>query len=231
MIDIKLSSLVKQANEIASDLSRSTIKSFEIPASTPTNRIPFKAKSCREMILMRTSELASGAVDSLKRKRPVVAATLTRSIMESMAKAHELQRLLDEFALKSEGKDLDASLMQYLFGSKNNPSLPNATNILTAIDRTEKMIPHFRENYDRLSELVHPNFLGGLGAFAELDLVGNSLNLTNPRRRNDILVMVAGILIGTLHGFVVFYNHVGGSIQIVQQMFDAGLIKVQGDGR
>lgn len=176
-------------------------------------------------MLTRTSELASGAVDSLKRKRPVVSATLTRSVMESMAKAHELQRILDEFVLEPKGKDLNAMLMQYLFGSRNNLNLPNATNILTAIDRTEKMIPHFRENYDRLSELAHPNFLGGLGAFAELDLERNSLGLTNLKRKNDILVMVAGILIGTLHGFVVFYNHVGGSIQIVQRVLDAGLIE------
>jgi hypothetical protein len=224
VIDVKLSGLVKQAGEIASDLARSRPKSFEIPASTPANRVPFKAKSCREMMLIRTSELASGAVDSLKRKRPVVAATLTRSVMESMAKAHELQRILDDFVIKPEGKDLDAALMQYLFGSRNNSNLPNATNILTAIDRTEKMIPHFRENYDRLSELAHPNFLGGLGAFVELDLEQNSLGLTNPKRKNDLLVMVAGILIGTLHGFVVFYNHVGGSIQIIQHVFDAGLV-------
>jgi hypothetical protein len=182
-------------------------------------------------MLTRTSELASSAVDSLKRKRPVVAATLTRSVMESMAKAHDLQRLLDEFVLKPEGKDLDAALMQHLFGSRNNTNLPKAKNILSAIKRTDKMIPHFLENYNRLSELVHPNFLGGLGTFAELDLAGNSLHLTNPKRRNDVLVMVAGILIGTLHGFVVFYNHVGGSIQIVQRVFDAGLIKVQSDDR
>lgn len=178
-------------------------------------------------MLMRTSELASGAVDSLKLKRPVVAATLTRSVMESMAKAHELQRTLDEFVLKPDGKDLDASLMQYLFGSRSNANLPNATNILTAVDRTEKLIPHFRENYDRLSELAHPNFLGGLGAFAELDLERNFLGLTNMKRKNDILVMVAAILIGTLHGFVVFYNHVGGSIQILQEVFDAGVISVR----
>ena len=176
------------------------------------------------MILARTSELATAAVESLKRKRPVVAATMTRCVMESMAKAHELQVTLDQFVLEPAGKDIDSALMQYLFGSRNNPSLPNATNILTAIDRTEKMIPHFRENYDRLSELVHPNYLGGLGAFAELDLEKGSIRLTNHKRRDDLLQMISGILIGTLHGFVVFYNHVGGSIQIVQQVLDTNLI-------
>ena len=92
------------------------------------------------------------------------------------------------------------------------------------------MIPHFRENYDRLSELVHPNFLGGLGAFAELDLKESVLGFRNVNRKNDLLVMVAGILIGTLQGFIVFYNHVGGSIQIIQELFDNDLISLGRDG-
>ena len=188
------------------------------------SKIPFKALCYREVMLARTVELAKSAVDGLTKKRLVVASTLTRSAMESMAKAHELQRLLDGFVLAPDIRKLDESLMTLLFGSRNNSDLPTPTSILTAVDKTEKLIPGFRGNYDRLSELTHPNYLGGMGAFTTVDRVNHRVEFSKLERKLPALEMTANILIGTLDGFTVFYKHVGETIEMIHTMFENGLI-------
>jgi hypothetical protein len=69
--------------------------------------------------------------------------------------------------------ELDPTLMRVLLGFKDRDegqeNLPNALNIMTAIDRVERDISGFRKHYDMLSEYAHPNWSGVLGMFAETD--------------------------------------------------------------
>ena len=56
-----------------------------------------------------------------------------------------------------------------LLGWKNDPEFPKAINALTFRDHMDKIIPGFRDAYDRMSEFAHPNYSGVFGLFARTD--------------------------------------------------------------
>ena len=54
-------------------------------------------------------------------------------------------------------------------GHKNEPTGPLAVNVMTFVDRVEKDVPGFRQQYDLLSEFCHPNWRGTAGFFSVFD--------------------------------------------------------------
>lgn len=47
--------------------------------------------------------------------------------------------------------------------------LPEAINVLNFVDLVEKDIEGFRDQYDRLSEIAHPNWAGTILLFSKVD--------------------------------------------------------------
>ncbi len=110
--------------------------------------------------------------------------------------------------------------MSRLFGSRNNPDLPEATNILNAVDRVAKHVPHFRENYDRLSEFVHPNYTGTFQTFALIDKLNLAVKFADEDRRNLAFSTILGPLVGNMRGFMGVYNALADSIESLNSALD-----------
>jgi hypothetical protein len=66
-------------------------------------------------------------------------------------------------------QELNDLLLRALVGTKRWEEFPEALQIMTCIDRMDKKVPGGRANYDILSEIAHPNWLGVFGMYSKRD--------------------------------------------------------------
>ena len=88
-------------------------------------------------------------------------------------------------------------------GARNEATPLLAHNVMNAIDIVTKDIDHYRKVYVELCEIAHPNWGGGLGAYAKLNRekvwyeFGTS-QLPKP--------LILGPLVTSLEFFIEFYD-------------------------
>ena len=207
-----------EAQEYAARFTASLPDRIQIAALTLKSKLPFKVLSIRELLLHRVAALSGAAVDLFAQKRAIPAVILTRAIVETLAVLFTFCERLDRF-LKEEPKDIgafDEILMRYLMGARNNPEMPAPTNIVTLVDRVEKMLPGFRRTYDSLCECAHPNWAGMFGAFAEVDRENFELKL-RPAEKSFAYSTGLAALSGSLMLFEHYYND---SAELVRKIND-----------
>ncbi|MEK6785805.1 MAG: hypothetical protein AABY61_10025 [Nitrospirota bacterium] len=140
------------------------------PATVSTTaKIPFKALCIREVMLYRVSELAEAALACYQQNQLVAAATLTRSLLESVAILYWLFKELKTAVADEDTRKVDDFLGRALVGTRNKSTPLLAHNVMKAIDVVTKDIDHYRKVYEELCEIAHPNYGGGLGAYAKLN--------------------------------------------------------------
>jgi hypothetical protein len=136
---------------------------------SPHSKLPFKVLLYREVLIWRMAELSRSAFDNLEKERLASAITLTRAAVETSAALWYLWTKIDGAVQSRTVGDIDDYLMKLIMGSKTNPDLPQAINVLTFVDRTNKDIDGFREQYDNLSEFAHPNWAGTALLYSKSD--------------------------------------------------------------
>jgi hypothetical protein len=129
-------------------------------AISPESKTPFKAVWYRESLLWRMTELSTSAYESLEKDLLATGILLTRGAVETAAAVWYLCGKLEAARDSGSLGNVDEDLMSLLMGSRNNPDLPKATNVLTFVDRVNKDVEGFRKQYDGLSEFAHPNWSG-----------------------------------------------------------------------
>lgn len=140
------------------------------PATISTRaKIPFKALCIREVLLYRVSELADAALACYQRDQLVAAATLTRALLESVALLYWFFNELKATVVDEDTSKIDKFLEKALVGARNEATPLLAHNVMNAIDVVTKDIDHYRKVYEELCEIAHPNWAGGLGAYAKLN--------------------------------------------------------------
>jgi cation transport protein ChaC len=127
---------------------------------SPHSKIPFKVLLYREVLIWRMAELSRSALEHLENDRLASAITLIRAAVETSAALWYLWTKLDGAVQSRTVGDIDDFLMKLIMGSKTNPDLPQPINVLTFVDRANKDIDGFRQQYDNLSEFAHPNWAG-----------------------------------------------------------------------
>lgn len=174
------------------------------PATISTRaKIPFKALCIRDVMLYRVSELADAALACYQRDQLVVAATLTRALLESVALLYWLFNELQAAVAAEDTSKIDEFLGRALVGARNEATPLLAHNVMNAIDIVTKDIDHYRKVYVELCEIAHPNWGGGLGAYAKLNgekvwyEFGTS-QLPKP--------LILGPLVTSLEFFIEFYD-------------------------
>lgn len=132
-------------------------------------KIPFKALQIREGLLYRVTDLADASCSLVDAMNLVSAACVTRAFQETLAALFYVNRKVKKAISDKNVSALNDTLMKALVGAKNNPDMRDPINVLTLIDKVEKEIPGFREVYDNLSELSHPNWAGTLGIYSRIN--------------------------------------------------------------
>jgi hypothetical protein len=126
--------------------------------------------SIREIFLHRTFDFAVSSRLLFENIRIVPAILLVRSIMETNAIMYRINALSMNAIKSNDPKDLDDEAMVVLCGTRDPEELEfKSKNILGYIEKIQKSIPDYKYVYDSLSEFVHPNHDGCLGAYGQVD--------------------------------------------------------------
>lgn len=174
------------------------------PATVSTKaKIPFKALCIREVLLYRVSELGNAGLECYQQKQLVAAGILSRSLMESVAVLYWMNEKIKTSVENGSTGDIDDFFKKVLIGSRNGSSPLDAYNVLKAIDIVTKDIPHYRNLYEELSEIAHPNYSGALGAYAKRNQETVCYELDTARLPWP---MILGPLVTSLELFVHFYD-------------------------
>ena len=124
----------------------------------------------RQVSLRRIVDLAEGAEVFFGEGRLVPGCTLTRSVVESVAVYYMVWKKLVAYVESADIKGAHSTLMSAVFGRRDKEDWPRkSVNVLTAIDHLDKQFPGFRDEYDRLSEYVHPGLAGGYGIYVRTE--------------------------------------------------------------
>ena len=128
--------------------------------------------------LDRALNLGSISAQLWEKEEATPSILLARSVMETVANLYIYYKSLKKLMLDGASlNEIDDHCMQNCFASRDIPGLPIAVNILTQLNKIEKDIPHFKEVYDDLSEVCHPNYWGVLRGYGKLDQENSTLIL------------------------------------------------------
>ena len=128
---------------------------------SPDSKLPYKAVIYREALAWRMAELSRGAFENFERERLALAILETRAAVETSAALWYLHAKLDTTLKAGAMGDIDDFLMRLSLGSRTDTDImPQAINVLKFVDRVEKDVKGFRQQYDRLCEFAHPNWAG-----------------------------------------------------------------------
>ena len=195
-------------------------------ATSTKYKTAMKVHLLRESLIWREEELARSALTLLDSEDYVAAALVTRAVMETTAATVYLHGLVDRALKQGMDDALDAKLAGFLTGSKVWHDLPGAINVLTMIDKVDKVIPGYRGHYEFLSEYAHPNWSGTHGAYGIIDHEAAIVSFVKggrsaERHRRTVL----GMLAGSVGLFTGYYNFLGDLIapfaELAEQFYDA----------
>ena len=212
---------LEEVRSLAQALEESLPASFEIAMLTLESKIPFKLLSYREALIHRFADTCVAAVGAVEANRPVSAALLTRGSMETLARMKELKDQIERFLQSQDTESLDSFVMNRLFGSRNNPDLPNAVSVLTSLDKMSDLIPNFRNVYDSLSEYCHPNYQGVSGSFSKIDHEYFTVIFGDSERKERAMQTILPALTAGCHLFTYVYNAVGDLMYAVNNHFES----------
>lgn len=212
---------LEEARSLAQALEESLPANFEIAMLTLESKIPFKLLSYREALIHRFADTCVAAVGAVEASKPVSAALLTRGSMETLARMKELKDQIERFLQSQDTESLDSFVMNRLFGSRNNPDLPNAVSVLTSLDKMSDLIPNFRNVYDSLSEYCHPNYQGVSGSFSKIDHENFTVIFGDSERKERAMQTILPALTAGCHLFTYVYNAVGDLMYAVNNHFES----------
>jgi len=147
------------------------------------SKLPFKAISLREALLYRVTELGEVSCRLYEDNMMASAFTLTRSVLETSAMLHWLQKKMEETVTSQKvGEELDTLLMRALLGRKDRPVYLEPINVQTYVEHLDKKFKDagIKDSYSQLSEYAHPNWFGAMSLYAKLDKQTMCLNLGWP---------------------------------------------------
>jgi hypothetical protein len=187
----------------------------DVAALGVKSKAPFQLLCTREALIWRTEELARNACDALERNDFAAAALLTRGVTESAGLVWKLMELLDDRKNYSP-QEMNDHLMRALMGWKADPGeFPEAYNVLTLVQRMDRVIEGVFHTYGTLSEIAHPNWSGVLALYGKTDhenfitYFGRALENAD---RNG--AMIANALLGSLGCFEYAYNKISDALPI-----------------
>ena len=151
-------------------LKKDKVTAFEDDGVTITPTVVWKFDGYMQAALYRVTDISVNAIDLWRRVKPVSSIILARSIMETVG---SLWWLLSRTKRKIDDKNftgIDEDIQTLSFASKIASELPDAPNAMNYIDAVDKLLKGgFRHTYNILCEACHPNHIGTLWAYSELN--------------------------------------------------------------
>ena len=168
--------------------------------------------------IRRGLSLLESGLSELEQGRALVAALCARALLESVALLWQFNQKVLPLLKSRDPEGIDALVFPLALATRRQASLEEvgeemrAKNILTAIDKMSVEYPNVRPIYDELSEVCHPNSLGVLMHFS--DLQNGTFTFDDGEQMNDPAMHYL-IFCGMLFAIE------EGAISLVQQEIDA----------
>lgn len=165
--------MVRTANAVLRQLYKMKIDSIKLddtmgfPQSGMT-RLYLQAHFRRLLMFLE------GGVAEYRAARPLVAISAAKSVYESVASIHDFCTKFNAMLDRSDfggaeqfltNNSLASRVPEFLEEDKSN----EAKNILTKIANLEKLAKGFEESYNKMSEYAHPNALGSVVHYLNVD--------------------------------------------------------------
>jgi hypothetical protein len=162
-------------NIVVAGLRSRLVKEIVLPEGPLGLRVPNLVRGYLQAHLRRMLTFLDGGHAEYLAGRPLMAELATRAIYENVANlcdfTDNLKPLCEAFDYDGIEKHVTkAAFVTRIpsFLARHGDEDLKAPNILNQIDRMTKRYTEFRETYDHLSDIVHPNGLGAVVYFAKM---------------------------------------------------------------
>jgi hypothetical protein len=167
--------------------------------------LPFKVAAIREIFIHRVIELSDISIEMIDSCKYLAAAILIRSIMETTAMLYYVLEKVKNVTEGADVGDVDVLIMRVMLGCNEKEGLEKPINVLTAIQKIDKWLNKIKPKsasantndpfmvlYSSLSEYTHPNWLGGLCVYAEMDDEFKALKFSSCSTENIPISQIVG---------------------------------------
>ena len=161
---------VASAEALVDHLRSQRVSVYPAYEQRPGEKLVRLAFIWRQALLYRIVDLASAALDLFREQRLVPGCTLTRSLYETVAQLNYLHKKVIGFIANPDIPEIADFVIRGSWGSKDQSTEQDAIQVLTAIKHLNKTFPGSEDEYFHLCEYAHPNFKGGLGTYARMEI-------------------------------------------------------------
>lgn len=195
--------LLDGVNAVIAGLRSRLVKEIILPEGPLGLRVPNLVRGYIQAHLRRMLTFLDGGHAEYLAGRPLMTELATRAIYENVAYLCDFTDKLKPLCEAVDYDGIEKHVRTAAFITRV-PSFLNsygedlkATNIVTQIDKMAKRYSDYREVYDHLSDIVHPNGLGALVYFAKMpgDLISFVDDAVTPERAMHSLFLAAFLLI------------------------------------
>ena len=187
--------------ELNTSLDRlSGLRAVEITVSGKflRSKIAWKLATYQHVLLHRFVALMDGAAVAWNNRCTVSAMLSARALMETFAVMAEFERRVTRLLKEEDLGGLDALAQNGIFASRDEEMIRDdpetkAINVITYVDKFDKIAKGFRGHYDMLSERCHPNAMGHNFMFSNLDRTDGTVRFCDEREpgRNGKMILAA----------------------------------------
>jgi hypothetical protein len=191
--------LLDTVNEVIDRLRTKLVRQIVVPEPPLGIRVPNLARAYLQAHLRRMLAFLDGGHAEYVAGRPLMTEMATRAIYENVANVCDFTEKLKHIILTGTYDDIEKHVTSAAFTTripsfleKHGPSV-KAPQILNLIDRMNNKYPQYRQAYDHLSDIVHPNGLGAVVYFSTMDegVVTFADGAVNPQRAMHSLFLAA----------------------------------------
>ena len=171
-------------------------------------KAPFRSLLIRELVFWRLTDLLEQAMFLVKQDRILGARVLIRSALETLAILIYLNQKINSLVTGSITYEMFESMtLRLLIGTKRPEAKIESINILTVLEKCEKVYPGIFDLYKNLSESSHPNFEGMSLGYSEYD-DESITTLLRSRWKELYFDDLENLMMICIHTFEMEYNNV-----------------------
>lgn len=194
--------LVADINASLARLNEMRAVEINIVGPFARSKIAWKLATYQHALLHRIVALTDGAAVAWNHRSTLSAMLSGRALMETIALMSALERSVAASLTSEDLGALDALAQKGTFATgdpellKDHPEI-RYVNVLTHIDKFDRIAPGFRGHYDRLSERCHPNSLGHHFMFATINQKEGTTHYcdeTEPGRNGHMIMSALAVL-------------------------------------
>lgn len=190
--------LVTEINTSLDRLSGLRAVQINVTERFARSKIAWKLANYQHVLLHRIVALMDGAAVAWNNHCTLTAILSARAFMETLAVMAEFENRVTRLLADEDLGGLDAVAQHGTFASRDAEWIKEfpdtkAMNVVSYIDKFDKVAEGFRRHYDILSERCHPNALGHNFMFAKLDRSDGSIAFCDEREpvRNGQMILAA----------------------------------------